>query len=281
MPLSFEDIDFLIIGAGKSASTWLQTQLQADPTVYMPGPELHYFSREYRRGDDWYLSQFSEEGIGRTVGEKSNSYLYEPEAAARIHRVLPNAKLIAQLRNPVDRAYSHYCMLFRRGEVGSDIESYLDPSKGEHPRLVGSGHYARHLQRYIDLFGRDQLLILFYEGVKGDPERQMAKVRSYLGLPQRPLAELSRGKAKDKTVPVVPAPLRKRLGWMKPLTRQLRGTPVFEAVRGTIARDVEYPALTADLKKRLSEYYAPSIELLEGLSGQSLSHWYGQMESVD
>ena len=281
MPLSFEDIDFLIIGAGKSASTWLQTQLQADPTVYMPGPELHYFSREYRRGDDWYLSQFSEEGIGKTVGEKSNSYLYEPEAAARIHRVLPNAKLIAQLRNPVDRAYSHYCMLFRRGEVGSDIESYLDPSKGEHPRLVGSGHYARHLQRYIDLFGRDQLLILFYEGVKGDPERQMAKVRSYLGLPQRPLAELSRGKAKDKTVPVVPAPLRKRLAWMKPLTRQLRGTPVFEAVRGTIARDVEYPALTEDLKKRLGEYYAPSIEALERMSGQSLSHWYGQLESVD
>ncbi|MEN7538023.1 sulfotransferase family protein [Aurantiacibacter flavus] len=280
MSLRFEDIDFIIIGAGKSASTWLQTQLQSDPAVYMPGPELHYFSREYSQGDDWYLSQFSDEGVGKTVGEKSNSYLYEPDGAARIHRVLPHAKMIAQLRNPVDRAYSHYCMLFRRGDVGDDIDNYLDPSKGEHPRILGAGHYARHLQKYIDLFGREQLLILFYEGVKANPDQQMASVRSYLGLPSRPLAPSSRGKVKDKTVPVVPGPLRKRLAWMKPIARPLRGTPAFEALRGSIARDTEYPPLTEELKKRLYEYYAPSIEVLEGMSGQSLTHWYGPMEGV-
>tara|TARA_A100001391_G_scaffold188957_2_gene159984 strand:+ start:62833 stop:63678 length:846 start_codon:yes stop_codon:yes gene_type:complete len=281
MPLKFEDIDFIIIGAGKSASTWLQTQLQADPAVYMPGPELHYFSREYSRGDDWYLSQFSDEGAGKTVGEKSNSYLYDPEGAARIHRVLPKAKLIAQLRHPVDRAYSHYCMLYRRGDVGSDIASYLDPSKGEDPRILGAGHYARHLQKYIDQFGRDQLLITFYEGVKGDPEQQMLTVRSFLGLPERPLAECSRGKAKDKTVAVVPGQLRKRFAWAKPLVSPLRGTAAFEAVRGSIASEVKYPPLSDDLRMRLHEYYDPSIEVLENMSGQSLSHWRGQMVNVE
>ena len=70
-----EDIDFLIIGATKSATTWLQRSLQADPFVSMPDPELHYFSRAFSRGDDWYLSQFPASDLPLVVGEKSNSYL--------------------------------------------------------------------------------------------------------------------------------------------------------------------------------------------------------------
>lgn len=273
--MRFNDIDFLIIGAGKSATTWLQTQLQADPAVYMPDPELHYFSREYIRGDDWYLSQFSEAATGKTVGEKSNSYLYEPEAADRIHRVLPHVKLIAQLRNPVERAYSNYCMLFRRGEVGEDIETYLDPSHNENLRLLVAGNFAPHLQAFIDRFGREKLLILFFEGVRSDPEKQMSLVWAHLGLPPRPLAPEGLAKVKDRTVAAVPVTISKNLAWMKPLVQPLRGTPAFEAVRGSIARKTRYPPLTDEMRKRLSEYFFPSIEALERLSGQSLSHWYG------
>jgi len=272
--MQFNDIDFVIIGAAKSATTWLQTQLQSDPAVYMPDPELHYFSREYSRGPEWYLSQFSDEGLGKTVGEKSNSYLYEPEAAVRLHRDLPQVKLVAQLRNPVERAYSSYCMLFRRGEVGADINSYLDPSVSESMQLLGSGNFASHLQPYIDLFGRERLLLLSFDGVSADPETQMSRVRAHLGLPARALAPQGHGKVKDKTAPLVPAPLRKRLAWMKPIVRPLRGSPPFEAARGLIARKTQYPQLTDELRKRLNEYYRPSIEALERISGQSLSHWY-------
>ncbi|WP_226637337.1 sulfotransferase family protein [Novosphingobium profundi] len=273
--MQFNDIDFVIIGAAKSATTWLQKQLQSDPGVYMPDPELHYFSREYARGQDWYLSQFDTDPAARTVGEKSNSYLYSPEAAARLHRHLPNVKLVAQLRNPVERAYSGYCMLFRRGEVGSDITSYLDPATSENMQLLGSGNFAEHLKPYIELFGQERLLVLFFEGVMGNPDAQMALVRSHLGLPSRPLASEGGGKVKDKTVPLVPPILRKRLAWMKPLARPLRGTPAFESMRGLIARRVQYPPLTEDLRKRLNDYYSPSIEALERISGQSLRHWYG------
>ena len=278
--MQLSDIDFIIIGAAKSATTWLQTQLQSDPAVYMPDPELHYFSREYSRGQDWYLSHFSDEGLGRTIGEKSNSYLYVPEAAARLHRDLPQVKLIAQLRNPVERAYSSYCMLFRRGEVGADIASYLDPSRSENMQILGSGNFASHLQPFIDLFGRERLLILFFEGVAEAPETQMSRVRAHLGLPPRALAEEGHGKVKDKTAPLVPVGLRKRLAWMKPVVRPLRGTAPFEAARGLIARKTEYPQLTDDLRKRLNEYYGPSIETLEQISGQSLSRWYGRVDST-
>jgi hypothetical protein len=273
--MQFDKIDFIIIGAAKSATTWLQAQLQSDPAVYMPDPELHYFSREYGRGEDWYLSQFSEEGAGKIVGEKSNSYLYVPEAAARLHRHLPHVKLIVQLRNPVERAYSDYCMLFRRGEVGGDIGNYLDPSLGENLRFLVAGNFASHLQSYIELYGREALLTLFFEGVAGDPETQMSRIRAHLGLPPRPLAPGGQDKVKDKTVPVVPAGLRKRLAWMKPIARPLRGTTAFRAVRNLIAQEIQYPPLTDELRKRLNDYYGPSIEVLEQMSGQSLSHWYG------
>lgn len=272
--MQFNDIDFIIIGAAKSATTWLQTQLQSDPAVYMPDPELHYFSWEYDRGQDWYLSQFSEEGLSKTVGEKSNSYLYEPEAAERLHRDLPHVKLIAQLRNPVERAYSRYCMLFRRGEVGADIETYLDPTLGENVQFLVAGNFASHLQPYIDLFGRERLLTLFFEGVMDDPDAQMSQVRDHLGLPPCALAPEAREKVKDKTTPLVPVQLRKRLAWMKPVVRPLRDTAVFEAARGLIARETQYPSLSAELRKRLNEYYSPSIEALEQISGQSLNHWY-------
>lgn len=272
--MQLHDINFVIIGAAKSATTWLQTQLQSDPAVYMPDPELHYFSREYNRGTDWYLSQFTEQANGRTVGEKSNSYLYEPEAAARLHRDLPHVKLVVQLRNPVERAYSNYCMLFRRGEVDAHIDAYLDPTQGENIRFLVAGKFASHLQPYIDLFGRDRLLILFYDAVSSDPAAQMSRLRTHLDLPPRALAASGQNKVKDKTAPVVPPRLRKRLSWLKPLARPLRGTSAFAAARGLIARETRYPPLTPELRQRLGEYYRPSIEALEELSGQSLAHWY-------
>lgn len=279
--MQFDNIDFVIIGAAKSATTWLQAQLQSDPAVYMPDPELHYFSREYGRGDEWYLSQFRDEAIGRTVGEKSNSYLYDPDAAARLYHHLPHAKLIVQLRNPVERAYSNYCMLFRRGEVGSDIRNYIDPSVGENMRFLRAGNFASHLQAYIDLYGRDALLILFFEGVKDDPQTQMARARAHLGLPPRALSTGGQEKVKDKSVAVVPPGLRKHLGWLKPVVRPLRGAHTFEAVRGLVARKTQYPQLTDDLRKRLNDYYAPSIEVLERMSGQSLNRWYAPMEPAE
>ena len=279
--MQLTDIDFIIIGAAKSATTWLQTQLQSDPAIYMPDPELHYFSREYDRGQDWYLSQFSDEGLGKTIGEKSNSYLYVPEAAVRLHRELPQVKLIAQLRNPVERAYSSYCMLFRRGEVGPDIEFHLDPSLNENMQILGSGNFVSHLRPFIDLFGRERLLILFFEGVMDDPQNQLSLVRNHLNLPPRAVASEGREKVKDKTAVLVPPGWRKRLGWMKPIVRPLRGSAAFEAARGLIARKTQYPQLTDEIRQRLSDYYGPSIEALEQLSGQSLSHWHEPVNRAD
>lgn len=254
-PLKFSDIDFVIVGAAKSATTWLQTQLQADPDVHMPDPELHYFSREHAHGDDWYLSQFAPTPLTRLIGEKSNSYLDTPEAAARLHAALPHARLVVMLRDPVQRAYSDYCMLLRRGEVSADIERYLDPRVAGAGRFLTTSRYDVHLNRLLEHYDREAIHVAQYEDVATNPQHVMDSVRRHLGLEPRALAPKSQGRVKDKRSAVVSPGLRKVLGPLKPWVAPLRGSRTFEAARSVISRQPDYPTLSDDLHTRMIEHF--------------------------
>jgi len=267
------DIDFLIIGAAKSATTWLQQSLQADSAVCMPDAELHYFSREHHRGDDWYLAQFPLLHGHRLVGEKSNSYLDSSKAASRIHAALPYVKLVAQLRNPVERAYSDYCMLYRRGEVSRDIERHLDPEEGARDRFLKNGLYHGQLQAYLANYPADQLLILLFEDMQSAPAAHLARVRGFLGLPAAKSPLPVKERVKDRTTPVIAPALRSYLRPFKPIVAPLRQTSVFKALRGVVARELKYPALGEDLRARLVDYYAGETELLGKLMERDLSNW--------
>ena len=144
--------DFVIIGATKAATTWLSHNLGAHPEVFLPSQELHYFSRFHEKGDEWYGAHFRGARQTQLIGEKSASYLPHPEAPQRLRHLLPRARLIAQLRNPIERAYSDYCMHYRRGEVSRDIERYLDPARTPIPRLLDDGFYHRHLTNFLVCF---------------------------------------------------------------------------------------------------------------------------------
>lgn len=267
------DIDFLIIGAAKCATTWLQQQLQADPSVYMPDPELHFFSREYERGYQWYEDQFDVHAGAKVIGEKSNSYLSEPNAAKRIHSVLPNVKLVVQLRNPIERAYSDYCMLYRRGSVGADIQNYLDPNVAAADRCINDGVYAPQIQSFIDLYGANSVLFLDFHDVAKNPENQMNLLRQHLNLDTNFPIKISDKKVKDKSLKRIPPNMRKRLGWVKPIVKPLRNTAAFQAVWSRLSKASEYPELTPKLRASLSEFYQPHIRQLEAMANQSKAHW--------
>jgi len=268
-----QDVDFLIIGATKSATTWLQRSLQADPLVSMPDPELHYFSREYSRGDQWYLSQFPQRASALIAGEKSNSYLEDPEAAVRIASKLPDAKLVAQLRNPVERAYSHYCMMYRRGEVGRHVEAYLDPRSSKDQRLISGGFYCRQLRAYYDRFPSERLLVTFYETIEARPQQQLSAVRAFLGLPVGEASEPIRIKVKDKTTPMLRPGLRRLLRPMKQVVAPFRDNRYFRKLHGALAAEVSYSPFPDEIRHRLVDHYAPDVEALGQLVGRDLSGW--------
>jgi hypothetical protein len=174
-------VDFIGIGAQKSGTSWAYTCLYDHPDVCAPVKEIHFFSRSrFREGKEWYEHHFRACGEGKVRGEFSTSYLYSPEAPERIHALYPNAKLIAILRNPVERAFSQYRNAIKAGEIAETMsfEEYQQTESS----VREQGRYAEQIARYDALFPREQLLILIYEDIRKDPVAFMRRIYEFLGI---------------------------------------------------------------------------------------------------
>lgn len=264
---------FIVIGAAKAATTWIGHQLRQHPQVFMPTAEPHYFSTEYDNRLDWYADLFRAAPEGRLIGEKSADYLAHPHAAQRIADVLPDVRLVAQLRNPVDRAYSDYCMLLRRGMVGDDPTRYLDSGQAEMARFLQDGLYYRHLTRFFDWFPIERLKIILYEDLRERPETVIAEVSRHIGITPHIDPEAMAMRVNDAETPLLPLSLRRLLRPVKAVAKPLRDHAWFKAAHATLARPMRYPPLTDDLRRRLSDYYAEDVASLAGLLGRDMSHW--------
>ncbi|MDJ0858244.1 MAG: sulfotransferase [Dinoroseobacter sp.] len=265
-------LDFLIIGAAKSSTTWLQASLQQASDIFMPDPELHFFSREFERGFPWYAEHFPQQHAGTLIGEKSNSYLSDPQAAERIRDAYPDIRLVALLRNPVARAYSDYCMLYRRGDVHERIEEYLDPSRATFRRFIDDGLYAAQLTRFLDRFPKEALLVMFFEDMRASPQQELDRLARHLGKSDGSLLPHA-GKVKDSKAAMVPKRLRELLKPIRPILDPIRNTGPIQKVRGLVAREVQYPPLTDVLAEGLRAYYAEDVRALEGICKRQLGDW--------
>jgi hypothetical protein len=215
--------DFIIIGAAKSGTTSLYGSLTDHPFVlpcttsdphFQNTKEIHFFSSGFQRGEDWYRSHFpleserrefeTEHGRPCLTGEASPSYISSYWAAGRIRNVLPDVRLLAVLRNPVDRAYSQFQMSRRQGL--EPLDSFEEATAAEADRLrpevarlstdphytspdfgcwsyLARSRYAEQLERWLELFPREQFLFLKAEDLFADPETALSTTYDYLGLP--------------------------------------------------------------------------------------------------
>lgn len=203
---------FVIIGAQKAGTSTLYNLLIRHPQVGgADRKEVHYFDTNYNRGDRWYQSRFPIKTVRyRISGEASPYYLYHPHAARRLRLLIPEVRLIVLLRNPVDRAYSHYQHNRRHGReplpfeeavareperIGGERERMVqDPSYSsfshQHFSYVDRGHYHRQLAVFLEYFERDQLLVLksetFFEATAEVWREVLDFLRlDFLSLPER------------------------------------------------------------------------------------------------
>lgn len=188
------EVDFLLIGAQKSATTSLYRYLGAHPQIYTSvAKETEFFSRadRFERGLDWYLTEyFTDAPTASVTGEASTHYMMYPEVPERIHRHLPDVRLIAVLRNPIDRAYSHYRMMRMRGQEDRPFHSAIqtalrqptDAPIDERRDYVRLGEYGRILHPFLDRFSRSQLLVVFTEELASQPEATLQRVFQYLNV---------------------------------------------------------------------------------------------------
>lgn len=219
--------DFLIIGAKRGGTTSFYYDLLEHPAVVrlFPGPlpllkrdatkGAHYFDTNYPRGERWYRSYFPtsarraiatrRHGIPAIAGEASPFYLFHPAAASRAHACVPEARIIALLRDPVMRTYSHWKE--RRRNSAEELE-FLDALDAEDARLSGERErlltdpayvsypweqqsyftqslYVESLRPWVDFFGRDRVFVAASEDYYTEPGRVLGDVHEFLGLPRR------------------------------------------------------------------------------------------------
>jgi hypothetical protein len=196
--------DFVIIGTQRGGTTSLHAYLGAHPQVLIPSKkELHFITDRYERGLDWYLGQFPAGLPPAThTGEATPYALFHPLAPQRLRDIAPEAKLIVLLRNPVDRAYSHY--LFERTRGGEPLE-FSDALDAEPHRLMDEearlshdptyrsaahrhysyaarGDYAPQLERWFQFFPREQIFIMRSEDLYRRSAETYARVAAFLGI---------------------------------------------------------------------------------------------------
>jgi hypothetical protein len=205
--------DFLIIGTQRGGTTSLYKYLVQHPDVaHALTKELRFFDLNYHRGIDWYRSRFPTEGYRRrvrrrrgvdlVVGEASPDYLFHPHVPARVASALPAVKLIVLLRNPVDRAYSHYWHQAKRGHEPLSFPEAVDREEerlaGElermqadpgyvsyerhHHSYIARGRYAEQLEPWFERFPRDRFLIESSEEFFTDPAPVFKRVLDFLDL---------------------------------------------------------------------------------------------------
>ena len=196
--------DFIIAGAPRSATTWLYRLAERHPSLAMakpvaPEPKFFLVDDVYERGLEHYArTWFDDLPADRLLGEKSTNYLESPVAARRMRAALPGVKLIFLLRDPVDRAYSNYLWSRQNGREDETFERALElederertlPAALRYARphaYFSRGLYAAQLRTYVELFGRDRILVLKSEDVAADPRSVANRLFAFLGVAAMP-----------------------------------------------------------------------------------------------
>jgi len=247
---------FLIIGAQKSGTRWLRINAGHHPDVYTAPNETQFFhspARFHSLGLEWYRAQFSGWAGEQIVGEATPGYMiwrHHPRRVAnRIAEVVPDVRLIAILRNPVDRANSAMLHFEKQGKLrtGSGLLELIGQTPPEHDPLclVAGGWYAASLKPYQQVFG-DQLLVLLHDDVTENPRRAYEQTLLHIGA------------ASD----FVPSDLDTVLF----SNQTAAAAPSSEA-------SSKQPELSTEERQRLFAYFREDVHALEKMLDRDLSKW--------
>lgn len=305
--------EFLILGAARSGTTALHAYLNQHPDVYMPlVKEPHFFAYgetayDFKGpGDDRFVhTSLSRSDYGALFvgarpnqmrGDASATSLYVPRAAQRIERYVPEARMIAVLRDPVERAFSNYLLLVRDGREPCD--SFADALNREAQRIradwehgwhyVQLGFYHDQLRRFYNRFDRDQIRVVLFEDFTDDPTGTVQQIYRFLEVddtfvPDTSMRHNPSGRPRSWSLHwllqlagvgaavrrVLPDRLVDAVGRRaEPVIRQMRRWK-----KHVIHRNLDRPSLPPEPAARLRNLYRDDIHRLESLIDRDLSHW--------
>jgi Sulfotransferase family len=223
-----------------------------------PSKELHFFDLDDRffLGVDWYASHFRGAPLGARLGEATQTYMYLPHALERIEHTLPGCRAVALLRDPVDRAYSHY---WHNVERGREDLRFVEALGAERQRLEGAdvptrlrysyldrGHYLRQLEGLIRVFGKEHLEVILFEELVRDTHKQFSRVCGFLSIDDT-LVPSRVGRQINAYRHVRSPRLRQ---WAKPLPKRLKN-----AIGIVNSKASNYPPLGRQIRMELAAQF--------------------------
>lgn len=305
--------DFLVIGAPKAGTTALHVALSRHPQVFMsavkepkffltdgtepvarggPGDSRTIREQVWRRED--YEALFDPAPEGALKGESTTLYLRDRDAQRRIHDTIPDAKLIAVLRDPVDRAHSNWTHLHSAGlEPEDDFLKACDleperAAKGWAPfwRYLEQGRYGEQIEHLYSLFTKEQVLILLYRDYRERPVEILDEVCEFLGIAPGVIADVpTENQTAAASASVLNNVLRRIIRSADTLDHHLP-LPIGPIVKtpATMLLQREQRArqsLTPQQRATLIPHFETDIRLLESLTGRSFSHWLDPRNGAD
>jgi len=279
----------LIIGVQKASTSWLSARLAQHPDAFVVPGEVHFFDHpnNYAKGPDWYSARFAGAGQSAIRLEKTGAYFWttcadvpgEPQdKPERIAALLPDARLIVMLRDPVARAYSAWNHVVRGGRVrerGSAPDFFASEIAQEVRAhgILTRGLYHAQLARYLEVFQREQLLVLIQErDVVANPAGGLAKVCRFLGLD--PDLTFTALKQADNRFDGTRLGNRLTVPLSGPLHRAAHRFDRYVLSRLPLAR-LPYPEGDAVTREKLADYYEDDCRNLADLIGPLPETWLG------
>lgn len=298
-------INFLGIGAPRSGSTWLAQCMYEHPEITFPnhrsGEKLHHLDKEmnffsealfrqsysqknrYSKGVTWYLDQFDWKEPEKIRGEFSVGYLADEKAPGRIKETFPAVKIIAILRNPVEMVHSAYYHLkaLVHTKVPADFDRAVQEKKFKELRARW-GLYAQHLERYYNLFPKENIHVILLDEVKDSPKEVIQDLYSFLSVDENFLPPSLQ--EKQHTAVKTRFEALKKAGYV--FLKFLEGLELKNAhnkvgrnrVLYTLYRKInlipyQYPPMNKKTEEILKNYFQNDINKIEELIERNLNAW--------
>lgn len=269
--------NFLFIGADRCGSKWLHNIFYHHPQCFVPTiADPYFFDKNYDKGLDWYYNLFrSVPPSAIAIGEFSHDYIHSELAAKRISEHLPDIRLLATLRHPVDRTFSSYMSAYYAGVIKTSFEKALK----EVPMLINNSMYVEKLDIYFRYFEQYKIKILLYDELAEDPRRFARRAFDFVevGFAEGLDYDTIFNPLSKPTFPgsgelsKVTANTLRKLGWLGLLGAAKRH-PVVRSIFYRLQQQ-QKSEMDPNTRKELLEFFDPHTSRLEEILGVDLSAW--------
>lgn len=268
------------VGAGKCGTTWLYGMLRAHPECCVSNvKETMFFEHYYGRGFEWYEKHFRPSDGNSAIAEVSNTYIFAPEVAARLYEYNPNAKVVVTVRDPIERALSHYLFFVRSGINVPCFEEAIR----HHEHFIWRGLFFKHVQAYLRYFAPEQIKVMVFEDLHRDSDAYGTELLRFLDLdpavPQfdadqyRLPASKPRSKFLARSLKQG-ADVARELG-MEAWVHRIKHSVVPKVAYRPLAQQ-EKPTIAPDVRSQLIDYFQADTRALSEFMGRDLSaEWFG------